>query len=187
MSFYPSGGAKIVVPFVTSLPAGPTDGQEVYYIADATNDVVWHLKARPGSSSIYKWIYVGGAPLTNEVNNAAYPGTQEVCSSATYVDITTVGPQVTCPLAGDYNFIVGMVGNQASPGDGLMSIAIGAAAAVDAESMFINGTGYGVREKFIARNVPSAGSAIVCKYRRTSTGNTDYRGRWLIATPVRVI
>lgn len=173
----------------TSLPSSPADGDEYFYVADATLGTIWHFKYRTASASTYKWEFVGGSPLTHEINNAAYPGTAEIRagSNPTYGDVTTVGPTVTCPLAGDYNFILGMVGNQATPGDGLMSIAIGAAAAADSESMFINGTGYGVREKFIRRNVPSASSAIVCKYRNTSTGGTDYRGRWLIATPVRVI
>jgi hypothetical protein len=38
----------------------PQDGDEVYYAADATNGVIWHLRYRAASSSSYKWEFVGG-------------------------------------------------------------------------------------------------------------------------------
>jgi hypothetical protein len=173
----------------TSLPGSPADGDEYIYVADATLGVVWHFKYRSASASSYKWEFVGGPPMSNEINNAAYPGASEVRagSSPTYGNLTTTGPSVTLPLAGDYTFDFGAIGNQGGAGDGLMSFAIGAAAATDAESLFMNGAGYGSRTKFVTRNVPSASSAIVCKYRNTDTGATDYRGRWLKITPVRVI
>jgi hypothetical protein len=52
-----------LIPYVTSLPASPSDGQEVFYAADATNNVIWNLRYRSGSASTYKWEFVGGDPL----------------------------------------------------------------------------------------------------------------------------
>ena len=51
-------------PLVTALPGTPTDGQEVYYLADATNGVVWHLRYRAASPSSFKWECIGPTPLS---------------------------------------------------------------------------------------------------------------------------
>jgi hypothetical protein len=46
---------------ITTLPVSPFDGQEVYYVADATNHIVWHLRYDASIADAYKWVYVGGA------------------------------------------------------------------------------------------------------------------------------
>src|SRR4030095_11342304 len=51
------------IPLVSALPGSPFDGQEIYYLADATNSVIWHLRYRAGSSSAYKWEFIGGMYL----------------------------------------------------------------------------------------------------------------------------
>jgi hypothetical protein len=51
--------------YVTSLPGGPIDGQEVY-VGLATNQE-WHFRYRSASAAAEKWEFVGGAPLVNEV------------------------------------------------------------------------------------------------------------------------
>lgn len=80
--------------FVTSLPASPADGQEVYFLADATYGVVWHLRYRAGSSSAYKWEFVGGPPIFTPTFGGA-----NNTSGAIYQD---VGVNLALPLAGDY-------------------------------------------------------------------------------------
>jgi microcystin-dependent protein len=57
-------GVAMPPQFVTTLPASPIDGTEVYYQADSTNGVIWHLRYRAASASAYKWEFVGGAPMT---------------------------------------------------------------------------------------------------------------------------
>jgi hypothetical protein len=90
-----------VPPVVTSLPASPADGQEVYYLADATNGVLWHLKYRAGSSSAYKWEFVGGSPLESYSSaNAQTTGGGSLWSSQLSDGTSIVG--VDLPLAGDY-------------------------------------------------------------------------------------
>lgn len=92
-----SGSAQTAYPSrVTTLPSSPQDGQEIMFVADAANGVEWHLKYNAGSSSAYKWEYVGGSPLNSIVD------TDEGIPSTAYSDLATVGPQITLPLAGDY-------------------------------------------------------------------------------------
>lgn len=85
----------------TTLPSSPTDGQSFYYIANATDGVVWHLRYRAASASSYKWEFVGGHSLESSV------ATQEsiavgVVGANNYVDLATAGPSITLPLGGDY-------------------------------------------------------------------------------------
>ena len=81
---------------VSSLPGSPVDGQEVYYQADATNGVIWHLRYRSAASGSYKWEYVGGPAMSAEVVTA------QSTTSNTFVDLATVGPTITVPLSGDF-------------------------------------------------------------------------------------
>lgn len=64
---------------VSSLPVSPADGQEIYYQADATNGVIWHLRYRAASASSFKWECVGGgywkvAEQTNAANVSTIGG-----------------------------------------------------------------------------------------------------------------
>jgi hypothetical protein len=83
-------------PLVTSLPGGPTDGQEVYFLADAANGIVWHLRYRAASASPYKWEVVGGAALFayETASQGAFSNTAEFDKNG--------GPTLAIPLAGDY-------------------------------------------------------------------------------------
>lgn len=84
-------------PLVTALPSNPADGQEVYYLADATNGIIWHLRYRAGSASAYKWEGVGRQePLYVE------DATQLAVSVVNaYGEHGTV-MRITAPLAGEY-------------------------------------------------------------------------------------
>ncbi len=48
---------------VTALPSSPTDGMEVYYVANSANRTIWHLRYNSSSPSAYKWEFLGGSPL----------------------------------------------------------------------------------------------------------------------------
>lgn len=85
--------------YATSLPASPVDGQEVYYAADPANGVIWHLRYRAGATGSYKWEFLGGPPMTKIVATRESLGS----SNGVWLDPATVGPQLTIPLAGDYN------------------------------------------------------------------------------------
>lgn len=81
------------IPLVTSLPGSPVDGQEVYYLVDATNGVIWHLRYRAASVSAYKWEMVGGPPLVAQSVANEVLGAQGNWFAA---------PVLTVPRNGDY-------------------------------------------------------------------------------------
>jgi hypothetical protein len=82
-----------IIPVVTALPAQPVDGQEVYYVADGTARILWHLRYRKAAVG---WEYMGGEPLP------AFDSTQTTRAANTFGDFGVAGPSVTAPLAGDY-------------------------------------------------------------------------------------
>lgn len=80
-------------PLVTSLPANPTDGYVVDFLADAANGIVWRLRYRLASASPYKWECIGGSPLWGLATDTVTLG------NGTY-SLTT--PSLALPRAGDY-------------------------------------------------------------------------------------
>jgi hypothetical protein len=74
----------------------PVDGLEVYLRVDDAAGVVWHLRYNAGSSSAYKWEFIGGPPL-----NATMPDYDSI-ASATFVAGAHNGPLITLPRNGDY-------------------------------------------------------------------------------------
>lgn len=180
-------------PLVTVLPAGPDDGQEAHYLADDIQGVVWHLRYRAASTSQFKWEFLGGGALAHDIptqggrNNTAYGDTNQ--------PVGGVGPQITLPLAGDYDIAHG-ARIQAIPGAptgiAYVSFAIGAVAASDDNSVqfarLVNSAGE--QATSVARTQRLAGLAantsLVMQYRNTGGGQHNYYHRWMRATPVRV-
>lgn len=167
-------------PIVTTLPATPVDGQECNYLADATAGVIWHFVYRSASG---RWHHTGGPPLFAKVGSA------ETRSSSVYGDLTTVGPSLTVPLAGDYNVDIGFGGTSgAAANDALMSAAMGAVAAIDADAARANATSNytSVTESALKVGL-AAGAAIVAKYLSADGASASgFRDRWMKVTPVRV-
>lgn len=185
-----------LVPTATVLPTNPVDGQEVYFIADATNGVIWHLRYNAGSASAYRWEYIGGPSLKAAV------GAQETLAGATntWYDPTTPGPSVTVPLAGDYDINFG-----AAPNHGIASlayyfnvgVAIGAANPITANLL----TRWGPRSSSVSTTgVAIAGSlrltaltaltALKLKYLAVFEDSLTHafavQQRWIDVKPVRV-
>lgn len=167
---------------VSSLPVSPVDGQEVYYLADAANGVVWHLRYRAASGSTYKWEFVGGGPLTAEVAAA------QSTASTTFVDLTTVGPSITVPLAGDYVFSMAANISQAGTGNvGIMGLKIGAAAVVDSvqSTPGFAGAGQTASHPILRRTVAAAATVVKLQY-AANTNTATFSTRFLGVRPVRV-
>jgi len=175
-------------PLVTSLPASPVDGQEVYFQADATNGIVWRLRYNAGSSSAYKWEFVGGSPLFAEV------ATEETTASTTYVALATAGPTLTLPRAGDYDVEIGCrLYSSVNNTGALMGYDIGATGAVDADAVSYyaaatlgggaTATGNYARAR---RKTGLTAVALTAKYRATSAITVAIGSRWMRVTPVRV-
>jgi len=178
--------AGVAAATVTSLPGSPVNGQDCYYLADATNGIVWHLKYRSASASAYKWEFVGGGVLHSDV------ATSQTTASTTYADLATAGPTVTVPLAGDYDVSIEASAN--TPGTlgavATMSFAVGASAAADADSIAIgNPASTGGLTAYQFRTVRKTGlaaaTALTSKY-KMSTGTGFFLNRSIRAVPVRV-
>ena len=92
---------------VTSLPASPLDGQQVCYLANATDGVVWTLRYRAASASSYKWEFVGGGPLIKQFEGG---GATSTTSASQYGVTNLADPRITIPLAGDYEIKSSVIG-----------------------------------------------------------------------------
>jgi len=79
----------------TSFPASPADGAEFVLVDSITNpSYQWRFRYNAGSTSAYKWEFIGGAPWEKE------SGTEDAGSAAVWtVDGRT---QLVIPRAGDY-------------------------------------------------------------------------------------
>jgi hypothetical protein len=92
-------GAIATAAYGTSLPASPVDGQEFTLVDSITNPTYqWRFRYNAGSSSAYKWEFVGGPPLRVEI------AASEPISFTTgaWVNCTTPGPDIVVPRSGDY-------------------------------------------------------------------------------------
>jgi hypothetical protein len=181
---YPSAFVQINAPQrVLALPTSPVDGQEVYYVADSTNGVLWHLRYNAASGSAYKWEFVGGTELYAEVTAI------ESTTASTYVALATAGPTIALPLAGDYEVTLGTrIYNDAANAGGFMSYDIGATPAVDVDGVTAL-QGSGVSATHSARTRRKTGLAAVtltAKYKRNSGVTCSFDYRWMHAKPVRV-
>jgi len=79
----------------TSLPASPTDGQMAILVDSITNpSYQWMFRYNAGSSSAYKWEFVGGTP-----RQIRYDANQNVAAVATY---TGLNPILNVTRAGEY-------------------------------------------------------------------------------------
>lgn len=177
---------EIVAPnaLVTSPPGSPVDGQVIFYQADATNGIVWQLRYNAGSSSPHKWEFVGGMALSSEVD------TSETTTSTTFVDLATVGPQITLPLAGDWEFAYGQEGNSSAI-NGFLVISLNIGGTEAGADELATGGGSGTAGDYrelarVRRKTGLSASTVVKLQYRTTSGTGTFRNRWLRATPVRV-
>lgn len=169
---------------VTSLPGSPTDGQMCVFQADATNGVYWMLRYRSGSASAYKWEFVGGPPLFSEVTTA------ETRANTAYGALTTAGPAITLPLAGDYDVEYGARIHNDTVGDyGKISYDIGATGAVDADmitaraAVASNPSDHHWRKR---RKTGLTAVALTMKYATITGGTAQFSDRTMYALPIRV-
>jgi hypothetical protein len=183
--------------YATELPGNPLDGQEIYYAADAANGVIWHLRYRSGASGSYKWEYLGGPSMFSSPS-AGDEGT----ASTAYVGLTTAGPSITVPLAGDYIIEFGsrafLTSGTYVTAAANMAVKIGAAAVSDSDSIETWTASNGWGDFFSSNNTTNnartlrktgltASTVLLAQYRTTHASSTaNFRNRWMNVTPVRV-
>ena len=137
----------------------------------------------PVFDSMSMWIFVGGDELFSEVTTA------EATNSATYANLTTVGPSVTVPRAGDYLIEVGSeIALSAGAQTAWVSFDIAGAGAVDADGFRASGTSSLVAQGSRMRKKTSVAvfSTVIAKYKSDGTNNATYGRRWMRVKPIRV-
>ena len=172
------------VAYGTSLPASPTDGQEAILVDSTSNpSYQWRFRYNAGSSSAYKWEFVGGPPARADTDTE-----ETTTSSGTWVELTT--PQrIVLPRAGDYDVSFALDGASDTAED---TVAAAAFWNSDANVFY--------RFEFVA--LTNAVGTIACqarlhgvvasdtlkmKYLRPfGTGTAKFARRSMIVTPVRV-
>ena len=178
----------IRTPLHTSLPTSPLDSQEINYLADAANGIIWRLRYRAASASAYKWEYVGGAEITAEVLAA------ETTTSTVYVDLATAGPAIVAPLAGDYD-IRGDCSISWGVSDtfGTCAVKVGSAGTTDNDRVALTtgviGASVGAGSQggaTIRRTVSAAATTIKLQYKNGNANQVTYQYRRLGIRPVRV-
>lgn len=162
----------------------PVDGQEIIFVANAANAILWRFRYNEESVSAFKWEFIGGNSLYNEVT------TQESVNSAGYTNLATAGPSITLPLSGDYYISIGMKVPNIDAAEASMSYDIGATAAVDADQIKSGGpTGSSGSADFQPsrkRRKNNLGAvALVAKY-KSASGTAPFADRWMDALPIRV-
>ena len=94
-------GPASAATYGTALPASPVDGQEHILVDSVTNpSYTWKFRYNAGSTSAYKWEFVGGTQVGAEI-----PGNEQTPVVNQWCDLATVGPRVIVPRAGEYQAI----------------------------------------------------------------------------------
>ena|SRR5215831_8195847 len=88
-----SGGAS----YGTTLPSNPVDGQEAVLVDSVTNPTYqWRFRYNAGSTSAYKWEFVGGSGVVAEYSTPP----QTISPAGAWT--TVPQPSFTIPRAGEY-------------------------------------------------------------------------------------
>jgi hypothetical protein len=166
---------------VSRLPRQPSDGQEVFYLADDTQGVVWHLKYR-GDGGTYRWEFVGGSPLAVAASAA---------QAITTTGYASLGLSITPPLDGDYMVEWGLLayGSEATMREYKVKPSQGLPIndAFPVWGLTNNVSGFQTPYRRAAYLALVAGTPLTV-YGKNSVGslNTQCEGRTLAITPIRV-
>lgn len=99
------------------------------FITAPIPEYTWLMQYIPAAGV---WVYLGGTPLVAEIQS----NTSETTTSTSYVDLTTVGPQVTVPRAGDYLVtMTALVNNGTASSDTWIAVKRNAAATADVDGV----------------------------------------------------
>jgi len=169
----------------TTLPANPYDGQEAILVDSVTNpSYQWRFRYNAASTSSYRWEFVGGSPASSSVDAL------ENVTSTTFVALTTPGPSITLPRAGDYTISICADIGPSTNDFGRASFDIGATGAVDNDGITValggTITSATMSSRMMLRTGLAAGAALVMKYRAGTAATCGFRKRTMSVWPVRV-
>ena len=174
--------SDLTAPPVSTLPTAPVDGEVAIY---SHSQGKWALKYQ--DSDAY-WYFVGGAPLFAVIDTLQ--GT--AATHTTYQALTTAGPSITVPLAGDYiieiaSFQLHSVADTSQFHS--YSLNDGGTAASDtwaATSNAPNTSYYSSASSQRKHTGLTAATAIASMYRSAAANQASFNSRSMSVLPVRV-
>lgn len=180
-----TGGGTGGVSLVSVLPGAPSDGQFVVFCDNVANPAfTWQLIY---VQAIGKWCNIGGSPLYAEVL------TDQTATAGTgYVDLATVGPQVTLPVGGDFEIRAGSTGwNSLNAGQNMVTaLKVGTLTTVDADCFSNTGCGpstnQGIGSSRVYRKTGlTSGTVLKLQYKSVG-GGPHWASRTISVMPIRV-
>jgi hypothetical protein len=176
------------LPYATTLPASPTDGQVAVLVDNVINPTYqWQFRYNAASTSPYKWEFIGGTDAYAENANS-----ESTSAANTWVDLATVGPRIIVPRAGDYQAFGGANGSPTATNVWfMMGIAVGATNPVGMYGSNVYtyaSTGYPMHVTTGGRVLGvAAGNDLRLRYQSYHAGSsTSFNMRWIRVQPIRV-
>jgi hypothetical protein len=168
----------------TSFPGSPVASQFFSLLVDDTNGVEWLFRRNAANT---KWRFQGGAALYAVVNTL-----ETTATTVTWLDLATVGPSITVPVAGLYEISFGCyMKHGASAGNTQMGASVdGGAPATSEDALFTqpaasNSAAASVT-KTIRATVATPATAIKAQYRNGTTGTATFDRRWMAILPIQI-
>ncbi len=171
-----------LVTYATTLPASPADGQEAILVDSLTAPTYqWRFRYNAGSTSPYKWGFVGGAPfLTSAAASVAVANTGGMTDAADSL------PAFIVPRAGDYFIAASAALSPTATGYfymGVHNASVGGAPF--AQQRTYSAAGYWVQVSLQAvGTIVGAGQTIRLRFQAPTAGNVSDRSMSIL--PVRV-
>jgi hypothetical protein len=169
----------------TTLPGSPVDGQQAVLVDSTTNPTyIWQFRYNAGSSSAYKWEFVGGVAAFIQVVTG---GT--TTAVAAWVDLTNIGPSFIVPRAGDYSaMLVAQLNDSTAQANVQAGVGIGAFASPSiSAATYINPGGNWITQmSFGPITGVAASSELRMRYLQAVAGTLTGQYRSLSIQPIRV-
>ncbi len=163
-----------------ALPTSPSNGDEIIFVDSLSAPTyAWHLRYISAKAS-NKWQFVGGPPMSNEVAAA------ESTTSTAYVALTTPGPSIAVPVAGDYFVTLGaFITGPAAGALPIMSYDIGGTAAADADGISVVSSGVKVNSSRVKKKAALTAVTLTSKY-KTASGTGTWQDRFMNLLPIAI-
>lgn len=169
----------------TTVEVKPTEGDEVFYIADATAGVNWHLRYNSASSSTHKWEYVGGAPVSPFTSDATGSALSSATTTYALPGSGNNPISTTFPLAGDYDVTFGVYVNLTGTTSGYTGVG-STAPGDESNAVVMRYDGSGMRSQRITGRTANQALNMYHHVDSGASGSSTFKFRFIRITPVRV-
>jgi len=159
------------------------DGFKSLVQVDATNGINWFFRNNANSGSNYKFEAYGGTqiPMYQEIDT-----NQSTSTTGSWVDLASVGPQITVPLTGEYEIHAAATQTAPSAGTGQIAVNDGSGNILTPQSVSYIGAAASSRLSLVIPRISLArGNTIKVQY-QTDTSGYAWSQRTLQLFPLRV-